>query len=413
MDVHLWDGTNPSPYQFNTHFTQGTNGYWGGLSFITTQQLTWKGLRYYWTTLNSNYGPSRLALWTGLLPSGNLERLYTLDNPSVPSSSGWADYIPGSTITLLPGRVYHVGAWYPQTVNPTYLNSQQNDQLPQSPPLNVQVLWHPQTLNNVDNNSWGDNYGASPVPLVDVILDGQPAPQPATVSDLNNALASYLNSGGANFSGTALSTIQSIVSNSNYGNAGLLSFMQGIYGQGTLQAGISIKDLTALIELVSAAVELVQKLLGGPPGREPGAIIDANGKPAIDYLIEIATTVTDSRNYLETMRGIVDYPGGVGWQLVDETDFQDDLAWTVPADLYVVSISTVPASVPDVEVAGVHWLPRLGWWAELNNQHAGERRFLDRQLSLLHDGRRRLAGLWLHCRTGTQGHVQAWQRVIG
>ncbi len=233
------------------------------------------------------------------------------------------------------------------------------------------------------------------------------------MSDLNDALASYLNSGGANFSGTALSTIQSIVSNSNYGNAGLLSFMQGIYGQGTLQAGISIKDLTALIELVSAAVELVQKLLGGPPGREPGAIIDANGKPAIDYLIEIATTVTDSRNYLETMRGIVDYPGGVGWQLVDETDFQDDLAWTVPADLYVVSISTVPASVPDVEVAGVHWLPRLGWWAELNNQHAGERRFLDRQLSLLHDGRRRLAGLWLHCRTGTQGHVQAWQRVIG
>jgi hypothetical protein len=410
--VHLWDGTSISPVDVNTNFTQGSQGIWFSLGFVPRVDTVAYGLRYYWTVLDSDHQPDRLGLWTGLNPSGNFELLASFTPPPIPSSTGWADYTFTSQIPLLKGRVYNVAGHWSQISSPRHANVQQNGQMPQNPPDPAILLWHPNVLFNVPNTSFGDNYVADNSGLVDITYEGTPPPQPATSQDVRDALASWLSSNGSNFPGSPLATTLGTVTSSQYGNSALLSFLQGVYGASSISTW-SLKEINEALQLISTAIDIVQKLLGGPGGKQPGAVIDSNDKTAIDYLIEIASMAQNSRDYLETLRGLVDYPGGLGWSLVDETDFTDDLAWPVAADLYVVSISNVPASVPDVDVAGVHWLPRLGWWAELNNQHAGERHFLDRQLSLLHDGRRRLEGLWLHCRTGTTGHVQAWQRTTG
>jgi hypothetical protein len=100
---------------------------------------------------------------------------------------------------------------------------------------------------------------------------------------------------------------------------------------------------------------------------------------------------------------------GPGWTLVNETDWDTELAWDVPADVYVITVTTIPASQEQIDVAGVNWIPRVAWWCQLNGTHPGERHFLDFELNEASLLPVRCPGILLHARvSGTLGHIQAW-----
>lgn len=96
------------------------------------------------------------------------------------------------------------------------------------------------------------------------------------------------------------------------------------------------------------------------------------------------------------------------WTLVDESDWDDAIAWAVPADLYVVTVTTLPAGAVDNGRAGVPVYYRLAWWTPLNGTFAQERRWLDFASGHLIDPAGRMPGLLLQTYQGGAGHLQAW-----
>lgn len=97
------------------------------------------------------------------------------------------------------------------------------------------------------------------------------------------------------------------------------------------------------------------------------------------------------------------------WTLADETDFEFQISWDVPADLYTISLSGVPVRINTVDVDGATWRPRVGWWALRNGDLLGARRFLSWENEYVEDGGRRMPGIVIRTQPEIAGHVQAWR----
>jgi F5/8 type C domain len=94
---------------------------------------------------------------------------------------------------------------------------------------------------------------------------------------------------------------------------------------------------------------------------------------------------------------------------VDETDFTHQLAWAVPADVYVVQFTDWPGQKDVNDVAGVTWLPHIAWWAPLEGNQAGQRGFLDFEYNQAHRLPVRCEGILIEAKyVGVTGHVQAF-----
>jgi hypothetical protein len=94
--------------------------------------------------------------------------------------------------------------------------------------------------------------------------------------------------------------------------------------------------------------------------------------------------------------------------MVDSTTFDTNLAWDVPADLYVVTFTDLGSNRINTVVAGVDISYRLAWWCPLAGAFGQERRFIDTPQYHCYDGGRRMPGLLLHSGAGGAGTVQAW-----
>jgi hypothetical protein len=97
------------------------------------------------------------------------------------------------------------------------------------------------------------------------------------------------------------------------------------------------------------------------------------------------------------------------WTLVDETDFTFQISWDVPADLYTISLTGIPARINTVDVDGAIWRPRVGWWATRNGDLLGARSFLSWGNEYVEDGGRRMPGIVIRTQPEIAGHVQAWR----
>jgi hypothetical protein len=97
------------------------------------------------------------------------------------------------------------------------------------------------------------------------------------------------------------------------------------------------------------------------------------------------------------------------WTLIDETDFTFQISWDVPADLYTISMSGIPARINTVDVDGATWRPRVGWWAVRNGDLLGARSFLSWENEYVEDGGRRMPGIVIRTHPEITGHVQAWR----
>lgn len=105
------------------------------------------------------------------------------------------------------------------------------------------------------------------------------------------------------------------------------------------------------------------------------------------------------------------FPGGTEqttWSMVEQTDFDTALAWTVPADLYVLDVTDFPARVSRRDFAGLTQVYRLGAWTVLSGTIGSTKRQIDFTRQLLEDAGRRMPGLAVRCQPGTIGTVQAW-----
>jgi len=94
--------------------------------------------------------------------------------------------------------------------------------------------------------------------------------------------------------------------------------------------------------------------------------------------------------------------------MTDEGDFDGSVAITVPADLYVVSLTSVPDHVADRNTDGPQWRPRAGWWAPLNGTFVADHRYLNHVDNHCADNGRRMPGALVYTGPGGAGHWQAW-----
>jgi uncharacterized protein DUF4082 len=96
------------------------------------------------------------------------------------------------------------------------------------------------------------------------------------------------------------------------------------------------------------------------------------------------------------------------WEMTAETDFDGCIAWAQPADLYTVSFTTTPPTIPDNGQCGVPVRYRLAWWTPLNGEFAQERHWIDFEKIHLVDSAGRMPGVLLQTYVGGTGHLEAW-----
>lgn len=410
--VHLWDQTAINPT---------TTGAWGnggghflGIAFwAPTSQTTITGYRYFYPDLQTSRKPDRIFVLHGLPGGLGVERLAVLRNPDMPTQTGWCDYTPPYNVTIQPRHVYAICAHWPQ-FGTSVIN--QNSTFPTPVPGPLQLI-HPEGVDQDGGGSDGTpaQWNTVSPPLLDIAYEGSVTPLPATPNDLDQKLSDWLSaSAGTHNDSTPLLTYSlantnlPVLTNPGYGNAALLAFLSGIYGAQSISTW-SLKEISDAIQLLSAAVDLINKLLGGPSGKEPSAVVYPDGSLIRDVILQTGTNVTDILFLARRLANQFPYPDTTHWTLVDETTFTDELVWGVEAELYVVTITQKPDSVPDVVLSGYHWYPRLGWWTVITDTFLESRQFLEFQEQKLHQpGFQKMPGLFLHCKPGTQGHVQAW-----
>lgn len=180
---------------------------------------------------------------------------------------------------------------------------------------------------------------------------------------------------------------------------------------------------------IKAVADATASVAGGTAGTIASAVTAITGQAATVAGQAIATagpTLTSisgdiasvENHYLDVIaklgaRGASgDFSGdpASAWTMLDETDWQGALAWSVPADLYVVTVTDL-AGRTGVDVAGVPWYPRLGWWAPLNGTQVGARRYFDfANCQLVVEGGN-MPGVLLKTSPLMAGHIQAWRRA--
>lgn len=101
---------------------------------------------------------------------------------------------------------------------------------------------------------------------------------------------------------------------------------------------------------------------------------------------------------------------GSNWELVDETDFVDNLLWPVEADLYRVTLSAFDPAGTSEPVGTETRHAYLGKWCPFNVQFSSEWHYFNTENADLYLGGR-MPGLGLILYRPGAGHVQAWRRV--
>jgi hypothetical protein len=97
------------------------------------------------------------------------------------------------------------------------------------------------------------------------------------------------------------------------------------------------------------------------------------------------------------------------WELLDETDFTDNLLWPVEADVYRVTLSAFDPAGTSETVGTETRHGYLGKWCPFNVQFSSEWHYFNTASADLYVGGR-MPGLGLILYRPGAGHVQAWRR---
>lgn len=399
VDVHLFDNVVGPPTIGGGAVTQTL-----GVAFVSAQGLYVTGLRWYATDTNTAHKPSALYLWDQ--PSASA--VVTVPGASVVHSGsvGWQTITLGTPYQLTAGRTYYV------TMDVIVGQTSGSVTNPAQPPYPLSFLSPP------GRNSNGGQPGLFPVNSnnsafwVDVIVSADfassPDPAPTLVGDLKAALASWLiNTGDNTHQSDGLPWNTQVAVDLANNNLTALADSQALIRAVTDELGPYLPGwATTLLGLdgwlaawdVDQWSRLSDRILGASGGG--GSAFYGPGGQQVSAGVE--ALLVRSTN---AMAGFPSAP----WELIDETDWNDALAWDVPADLYVLTFTTLP-DLPENGRAGVPTRYRLAWWSPLNGEFARERRWIDFPSCHLIDAAGRMPGLLLQTYDlSGAGHVQAWQ----
>lgn len=346
--------------------------------------------------------PTRLRLWD-LNTHTQLAELTSLDDSG---AVGWQSTAIPLPVYLVAGHTYAVTAWWPTGVT---LDSKVSGDLGSAPaPLNWSTAcrgWRSPSGTGEPNASdnaiaWGVDVDVSANP-------GAPDPSsPPTVGNIEAVLSSWFSS-DANDHEDALPFATKVAVDLANDNLSALADSQALIKAVTDELGPYLPGwATTLLGLdgwlaawdVDQWARLSDRLLGASGGGG-SAFYGPNGQQVSAGVEALLARSTNA------MAGFPSAP----WELIDETDWDDALAWAVPADLYVVTFTTIP-DLPENGRAGVPTRYRLAWWSPLNGEFARERRWIDFPSVHLVDPAGRMPGLLLQTYDlSGAGHVQAWQ----
>lgn len=345
--------------------------------------------------------PSALHLWDTTTSSAVVSVTSGIPNGAV----GWQSVSLSSPFQLVSGRAYRVsGYWGPSTVPP---QGDTSNRVAAPSPLTFSDYGRHYTENG------GDVYPATAQTAYMVPVD-------LGWNDDGSEWAGF--GGGGGGGGTTNADLASWLSSQSGVNAhqddGLpwKSYQQLTDGDTGLGAIAGLLG-DALGAGWASATDTLHQI-----GTKVGSILTAvttGPLPGITGLEDLANTIIDKLDAAATFlqNPTAGWPGAAsgrqvfpatGWTMVDEVDFTFQKSWDVPADLYVLTVSTFPVDIVDVDVDGAHWRPRLGWWAQRNGDGFGARSFVDWETSYLQDGGRRMNGVVIRTQPACDCHVQAW-----
>lgn len=345
--------------------------------------------------------PSHLRVWD-TTTAGTIYEV-----PIIPDSGavGWQVHVPGVQVPLVAGRQYRVAATWNAGNRETYANSGSGS--PGSP-ITLPGTYRYYNLGLGYPNS--QPYGTTWVG-VDVAVDNDPPAgtlPPDVPTSVDAALAGWLITTGDN----------------THQDDGLPwrtdANLTIVKGEAEGASGFAA---------IKAVADAVATSVGSGIGTAVSALTTAVGT-ANTALVHQATTWSDAlAATLQAMSddfasfgasksaqgggvtGAGSFPSGVGtlvWTMLDETDFAGEIAWTQPADVYVLSITTPPHGFPINLTDGVHTIFRAGWWCPLNGSFGRQRRFIDFEDNHLEVGAERMPGVLISLQPGGEGHLEAW-----
>lgn len=149
---------------------------------------------------------------------------------------------------------------------------------------------------------------------------------------------------------------------------------------------------------ISAGLEIVRTDVAGKASQSS---VDGLATESSAVAAAVALMLALRRNAL------TDFPSSP-WVNTASIAFDTDLAWSEPADLYVVTFADLGSNRVNTVVAGVDVSYRLAWWCPLIGAFAQQRRFIDTPSAHLWENGIRMPGLLLRSGAGGSGTVDAW-----
>jgi len=352
--------------------------------------------------------PETLSIWEKFTQV----RRWQADSVPDDGTVGWQEVDLSSNPLYLEAdanRIYGVGA-FSQTGGRFAAKEQLTGYVGQAP-ANVPLQSAQLTSNG------GDVFPSSPATSRVYGLDWRIEPTQdagAVTVDVDAQLASYLTSGGANYTGSPLADIKTTVENT----------FNDVEDASTGLAAIKADIQSLLDRLTEAWRDTVASNTNGIPGFLTAwdafytQFVDITA-PAVADLVDAIGTFTGI-SVFSYLAALIRFANGIDappqladttdWELVDETDFVDNLLWPVEADVYRITLSAFDPAGTSEPVGTEIRHAYLGKWCPFNVQFSSEWHYFNTASADLYRGGR-MSGLGLILYRPGAGHVQAWRRV--
>lgn len=357
----------------------------------------------------STPGPSRLSIWQ---PDAGVRLWETFDVPDN-GAVGWQELdltdTPVDVLNVL-SRV-EISAYGGSGTHRTY--GSQSAALKGVVPANVELQAGFRSLSIGDQEPTSVHTGT--IQGLDARLENIPFLQaPAVAQNVEAELARWLREDGDHYEESRLPFIAGQAAGAN----------EKAEANGTAIATLQ-SDLTTLgTRLSQAWADTIGSNTEGLPGFLTAwdafytQFVDITA-PAVADLVEAigdftGITVLGYLAALIRFANGIDVPPQLGdtpdWELVDETDFTDNLLWPVEADVYRVTLSSFDPAGTSEPVGTETRHAYLGKWCPFNVQFSSEWHYFNTASADLYLGGR-MPGLGLILYRPGAGHVQAWRRV--
>lgn len=352
--------------------------------------------------------PQTLTIWNRDLPV----RLWKTDNAPDDGTVGWQEVDLSASPIYAVGYFQRYGAGAYSADGGVFSAADQSvtrqDQAPAAIPLQY-----------AQNHSNGgdiqpDSPGTGRIYGLDLRVELANL-EPATISaDVDASLASYLTAAGSNYTGNPLADIKTTVEDTynetqdaGHGLAAIKADTQSLLDRLTVAWRDTVASNTEGIpgfltawdafytQFVTITAPAVADLVE--------AIGDFTGISVLGYLAALIRFA----NGIDAPPQLAEGPD---WEMVDETDFTNNLLWPVEADLYRVTLSAFKPEGTSEAVGSETRHAYLGKWCPFNVQFSSEWHYFNTDSADLYLGGR-MPGLGLILNRPGAGHVQAWRRT--